>query len=114
MKKAAQGKTQKPPKLEKRIDQTSYVSAKRGGGLLREEVWFKGAQVAKYNLAYINHAISGVDNGRVLGYDSSHGCHHRHHMGSSEAVEFNGYEALLDRFLRELEEIWRARREQES
>jgi hypothetical protein len=105
-------KTKKTPKLEKRIDETHYLNKKQGGGILKEEVWHAGGKVAKYSLAYINHAICAVDNGRVLGYDSDHGRHHRHYMGKFEAIEFTGYEALLDRFRQELEEIWRVQREQ--
>ena len=44
--------------------------------------------VARYNLAYINHAICQGDNGRVLGFDNAHDTHRRHYMGEIEAVEF--------------------------
>ena len=60
-----------------------------------------------YRLAYINHWICGVDNGRVLGYDNSHQYHHRHFMGAVQPVEFNNYEALSKRFYSEVYELWR-------
>ena len=54
--------------------------------MLRREIWIDGeGRVARYNLAYINHLIYSGDNGRVLGYDSAHGIHHRHFMGKTSA-----------------------------
>ena len=85
------------------------LKPKSGGGLLSYEVW--GYQergktiVTRYNLAYINHAIHRGDNGRVLGFDNAHGYHHRHLMGKVEEVEFNGFEATLERFQQEWLEI---------
>jgi hypothetical protein len=64
-------------------------------------------EVVKYSLAYINAAICGADNGRVLGYDNSHDHHHRHFMGQQESLEFSGYEALARRFYDEVHELWR-------
>jgi hypothetical protein len=52
--------------------------------------------VTRYNLAYINHSICHVDNGRVLGFDNAHDYHHRHYMGEVSAVAFNSYEATLE------------------
>ena len=49
--------------------------------------------------------ICGMANGRVLGYDNSHGYHHRHFMGSVEPVEFKDYEALNERFRSEVKEL---------
>jgi hypothetical protein len=78
------------------------------GARLREEVWqSRDGKVTKYNLAYINHVVCRVDNGRVLGYDNSHEYHHRHCMGNVEAVEFEGYESLAARFREEVLELWR-------
>ena len=64
-------------------------------------------QVVRYRLAYINHRICGVDNGRVLWYDNSHNYHHRHFMGAVVSVEFDSYEALHDRFQNEVFELWK-------
>jgi len=76
-----------------------------GGGLLSYEVWGhveKGVNVVtRYNLAYINHSICQLDNGRVLGFDNAHDYHHRHFMGSVEPVEFVSYEQTLERFQQE-------------
>ena len=47
----------------------------------------EGGRVIAYSLAYINHRRCSVDNGRLLGYDDSHGYHHRHFMGKVEAVK---------------------------
>jgi hypothetical protein len=33
---------------------------------------------------------------------------HRHFMGKVEKIEFRSYEALLLRFQREIEELWRS------
>ncbi len=66
-----------------------------------------GGQTIKYSLAYVNAAVCAADNGRVLGYDNSHGRHHRHFMGKQEAFEFSGFEALARRFYREVRELWR-------
>ncbi len=49
-------------------------------------------------IAYINLSIFSGDNGRVLGYDNSHGFSHRHYMGKVSPDEFIGYEALYIRF----------------
>src|ERR1035437_5038345 len=58
-----------------------------------------------YNLAFINHALSARDNGRVVGYDNSHGDHHRHFAGAKEKFAFVNYERLLERFLDEVREL---------
>jgi DNA polymerase V len=55
------------------------LKQKSGGGLLSYEVW--GYQergktvVTRYNLAYVNHSVCHVDNGRVLGFENAHDCH---------------------------------------
>ena len=56
-------------------------------------------------LAYINPQIFSGDNGRVLGYDNSHGFSHKHLMGEKTAEPFPGYEALYERFEAEWQEI---------
>ena len=60
-----------------------------------------------YNLAYVNHLVCQTDNGRVLGYDNSHGFHHRHFMGKVEIIKFKDYETLASRFRDEVQELWR-------
>lgn len=75
--------------------------------MLKEEVWYENERVTKYSLAYINPRIYAADNGRVLGYDNTHDCHHRHFVGKVETIEFHGYEELVTRFEAELYELWR-------
>ena len=86
-------------KLTKIIDNTIKIANRAGNGILRflVSVDEKG-KVAKYSLAYINPRLCSVDNGRVLGYDNSHGYHHRHYMGQEEPVEFESYEAIAEQF----------------
>ena len=80
-------------------DVSTRLSKKRGNGILRREVWVDSkGKVVRYNLAYINHDIFQGDNGRVLGYDNAHGVHHRHCKGKVEAVEFQGFGDIEERF----------------
>ena len=111
-KKSTRKKAGKSGRAEKRVDDTAYLTGKRRGAILKEEVWYEGNVVVKYSLAYINPRICGVDNGRVLGYDNSHDYHHRHFMGEIEAISFPGYQALVDRFQKEVDELWRIEDEQ--
>jgi hypothetical protein len=94
-----------PPKsrMRKIIDEEALVSCASGPGLVREEVWEDGSgRIVRYNLAFINHFMSGKDNGRVLGYDNAHAIPHRHFYGTVETVEAGAYDALLERFLNEV------------
>lgn len=98
------------PIKETLLEQERFeLKSKSGGGVLSYEAWGYVAQgktvVTRYNLAYINHAICQLDNGRVLGFDNAHGYHHRHYMGKFEAVEFVSYEATQERFQLEWMEI---------
>ncbi len=79
-----------------------------GPGIIREEAWRDAdGNFVRYNLAFISHFICKKDNGRVLGYDSAHGHHHRHFMGTVEEFEFVSYAALADKFFHEVAEICR-------
>jgi hypothetical protein len=94
--------------VQKVVDDTIYLKRPRRGAVLKEEVWQdQNGNVVKYSLAYINPAICGTDNGRVLGYDNSHDHHHRHFMGAQGLIEYAGYEALAKLFYREVRELWR-------
>jgi hypothetical protein len=108
----------KAPKLnlgEKVVDERFLLKRPRRGATLREEVWqTQDGEVTKYNLAYINHLACRVDNGRVLGYDNRHDHHHRHFMGTVEAVEFDNYESLAARFREEVQELWRKEDEENA
>jgi hypothetical protein len=83
------------------------LKGKRKGALLKEQSWFEDGKLVAYSLAYINLKRCPVDNGRVLGYDNRHGYHHRHFMGQVQAEDFSTYEALLERFIKEVHELWR-------
>jgi hypothetical protein len=87
------------------------LSARSGGGILSYEVWgvvtAGRTVVTRYNLAYVNPLVFGGDHGRVLGYDNAHGGHHRHYMGTTEAVEIRSYEEAFDRFQAEWQELVR-------
>lgn len=102
----------KQPKETLLEQERCELKPKSGGGVLRYEVWGYqvGGQtvVTRYNLAYINHAICHVDNGRVLGFDNAHDYHHRHSMGKVMPVEFTSYEATLERFQQEWVDIVKA------
>ena len=88
------------------VDETTQVRCTLGKGIIREEVWQdSGGAVVKYNLAFINHSLWAEDNGRALGYDNSHGYHHRHYAGAQEKFSFVSYEKLLKRFLKEVREL---------
>jgi Family of unknown function (DUF6516) len=101
-------------KAEKRVDETLYLSGRRRGAILKEEVWYEGNRLVKYSLAYINPRICAVDNGRVLGYDNSHDRHHRHFRGKTQNIAFSSYQALVSRFERELQELWRLENEKDN
>lgn len=83
------------------------LKGKRKGAVLKDEVWYEDGEVVAYNLAYINLKLCRVDHGRVLGYDNSHGFHHRHFMGKVETIEYISYDDLLKRFIEEVHELWR-------
>jgi hypothetical protein len=86
----------------KTVDERFYLSSRKGGGMLRREIWVdRGGSVVRYNLTCVNHLIYVGDNGRVLGYDSAHGYHRRHYQGKVTAVEFESFEAIEARFQRE-------------
>jgi hypothetical protein len=88
--------------VRKTVDERFYLSGAKGGGMLRREIWVdQRGRVVRYNLAYVNHLIHAGDNGRVLGYDSAHGFHHRHYKGKVAAVGFESFEQIEARFQKE-------------
>jgi hypothetical protein len=89
-------------KLRKAVDEQLYPPRAKGGGILRREIRVDAhGRVARYNLAYINPLLYSRDNGRVLGYDSAHGWHHRHFKGEVTAVQFESFEDIEARFQEE-------------
>jgi hypothetical protein len=88
--------------FRKAVDERFYLSSAKGGGMLRREIRVdRRGRVVRHNLAYINHLIYAGDDGRVLGYDSAHGHHHRHCRGKVTTVRFEGFEQIEARFQRE-------------
>lgn len=84
---------------KKMIDASYQIPKKRGNGLVRYEVWVdQNGRVAHYNLAYINRSVFQKDNGRAVGYDNTHGDHHRHYLGTVEMVVFADFEGIEERF----------------
>ena len=101
-------KAPKKPAIRKTVDTEYVLTRPRKGAKLKEEVWQTvDGEVVRYSLAYINHRICGVDNGRVLGYDNSHEYHHRHFMGTVEPIEFENYRSFLASFETEVNELWK-------
>lgn len=97
----------KRKKLRKVVNEAFYINEKKGGGQVKIEAWENSkGEIVKYSIAYINHIICSTDNGRVLGYDNSHGFHHKHYMGDMIEVEnFSSYLELVEIFEKELSEF---------
>lgn len=88
------------------VDDTYVISRKKGNGVVTRKVWAnKKGEIVKYALAYINYNITLNDSGRVLGYDNSHGYHHKHEMGAVKPVKFVSFEETEKQFEREFEEV---------
>jgi hypothetical protein len=99
----------RPSRVRKKTDYETEFRCAGGVGILREEVWVNDANVVvRYNLAFMLPHFSGVDNGRILGFDNAHGVHERHFMGQVEPVRFDGYLATAERFYREAEFLRRS------
>ncbi|AEG94189.1 DUF6516 family protein [Ramlibacter tataouinensis] len=100
------GKKAVPKKQETYAPKDVKIPARLGGGVLKERVVreLPSKKVTHYAVAYINPLIFNGDNGRVLGYDNSHGFSHKHYMGQMTADPFTSYKELYDRFERE----WKA------
>lgn len=97
--------------IRKIADDVHVLPRKRGGGILRREVWVdEQGRVVRYNLAYINRELHQGDNGRVLGYDNRHGYHHRHYFGEVNAVEFESFESTEEQFQAQWHELLRSRK----
>ena len=94
-------------KFTKIVSELFPLSQKRGGGIIKIEVWENDVgEIVKYSMAYINHLIFAGDNGRVLGYDNTHNFHHKHFLGEiEELTDFTNYQDLIDRFENEVKEL---------
>ena len=94
------------PRLKKVVDEIHVISKRRGNGRIRIETWVdRAGKVVRYNLAYINHSVFAGDNGRVLGYDSQHGSHHRHYLGGVTDIGFESFEQIEALFEDELHQL---------
>ena len=93
--------------LKKVVAEFFPVKPKRGGGIIKIEAWEDSTgNIVKYSMAYINHSIYPDDNGRVLGYDNTHGYHHKHYKGEIIAIDdFVSYHELVKKFEREVKEF---------
>jgi hypothetical protein len=89
--------------IERYAPKDVRIKKRLGGGVLKELVVreMPSGKVIEYALAYINHDIFSGDDGRVLGYDNSHGFSHKHYLGERTAEVFTSYEELYDRFQEE-------------
>ena len=97
--------------IRKIADDVHVLPRKRGGGILRREVWVdEQGRVVRYNLACINRELHQGDNGRVLGYDNRHGYHHRRYFGEVSAVAFASFESAEEQFQAEWHELLRSRK----
>lgn len=88
------------------VDEVHTIAARRGNGKIRVETWVdKAGNVVRFNLAYINHSIFVGDNGRVLGYDSQHGRHHRHYLGTVTDIALESFAEIEALFEDELHQL---------
>ena len=100
-------KRRRQPKIEKVVDDAHTFRCRCGiSAAIREEVYQnEDGEVVKYNLAFIHFGICQKDNGRVLGYDNSHGYHERHFMGSATGASFTDYETTASLFYDEVSKL---------
>jgi hypothetical protein len=88
-----------------------YPKGRKGGVVVRIQTdYSRGGRLLRYSLALIDTHRTGVDGGRVLGYDNAHGHHHRHCGGKIETVEFESYESIEKRFEAEVREYLEGRK----
>lgn len=82
---------------------TTLPKSKGNGQLIRKVSVDENDRIVRYNLAYINHNLCQLDNGRVLGYDNAHNYHHKHYMSREEPIKFINYEEIEKCFQGEFE-----------
>jgi hypothetical protein len=81
-----------------------YPKGRRRGIVVRVQADFaRSGRLLRYALTLVD-SRAGPDNGRVLGYDNTHGHHHRHADGNVTSTEFTSYEDLVKRFEAEVRE----------
>lgn len=76
------------------------IPSRLGGGVLKElvEQEVPSWKLRHYSLAYMNPLIFAGDNGRVLGYDNTHGYPHRHFMGKITPEPELSWEEIREKF----------------
>jgi hypothetical protein len=79
-----------------------------GGGLLNMAYTtiISTGEITRFSMAYVNLEIFKKDNGRVVGYDNSHGGPHKHWFG--EIIQLSSdtsYFTILNQFKQEVGEI---------
>lgn len=88
-----------------------YLKGRKGGVALRIQTDdSRGGRLLRSSLALIDTHRTGVDSGRILGYDNAHEHHHRHCEGKVEPVEFESYESIEKRFEAEVREDLESRK----
>lgn len=88
------------------VNEKHSLPKREGNGHLVRKIWVNAQdEIVKYSLVYINENITLKDNSRVLGYDNSHGHHHKHRMGVESSIKFDSFEDMEAQFLQEFEEI---------
>lgn len=76
-----------------------YPKGRKGGVTVRVQAdYSRDGRLLRYALALIDTRRTGVDDGRIIGYDNAHGYHHRHCLGKVESIEFESYESIEKRF----------------
>jgi hypothetical protein len=84
---------------EKCVRDEFYPKGRKRGVAVRIQAdYSRKGRLLRYSMVLIDTHNSAADNGRVLGYDNSHGYHHRHFLGKVEPVEFESYESTEKRF----------------
>ena len=84
---------------EKSVRDEFHPKGRKGGVAVRVQAdYSRSGRLLRYSMVLIDTHNTAADNGRVLGYDNSHGYHHSHYLGKVEPVEFESYESTERRF----------------
>ena len=100
-------KSPPPTGIRRYAPADAKIPERLGGGILKElvEQEMPSGRLRHYSLAYINPLIFAGDNGRVLGYDNSHGYPHRHFMGAITPEPNLSWDEIREKFEVEWREI---------
>jgi len=84
---------------EKSVRDEFHPKGRKGGVAVRVKAdYSRSGRLLRYSMVLIDTHNTAADNGRVLGYDNSHGYHHRYYLGKVAPVEFESYESTEKRF----------------